>query len=246
LFLLALETVLGNNIVPESLTPRSESLTWISTALLAASFLLVALSKMTSNHFVLSISKAVYKNKNVERTLEDEFPIASVSSFLLVLNYLVSCSALIYLSYLYSFNFQKPELTLLLYLPIFPGILLFWPWIALNLAGFITGEGKNILESKLNTWLFAEFAGLFYSLILLVWTFNLQWSEYFTWAFLIFSAALWLYRFLRGFLFAISKGMRWYYIILYFCTLEILPLGMVYWIVTGEGVGVIIFGNKLI
>lgn len=242
----ALETVMGSDIVPESLTPRSESLTWISTALLAASFLLIALSRLTSSHFVLSITKAVYKNKHVERTLQDEFPIASFSSFMLVLNYLISCSALIYLCYLYSFNFHKPEISLLYYLPIFPGILLFWPWIALSFAGFITGEGKNILESKLNTWLFAEFSGLFYSLILLVWTFNLQWSEYFAWAFVVFSAGMWLYRFVRGFLFAISKGMRWYYIILYFCTLEILPLAMIYWILTGGGVGVIIFGNKLI
>lgn len=242
----ALETVMGNDAVPGSLTPRSESLTWISTALLAASFLLIALSRLSASHFVLSISKAVYKNKNVERTLQDEFPIASISSFLLVLNYLISCSALIYLSYLYSFNFQKPEISLLYYLPIFPGILLFWPWIALSFVGLLTGEGKNILESKLNTWLFAEFSGLFYSLILLVWTFNLQWSEYFVWAFLVFSIAMWLYRFLRGFLFAISKGMRWYYIILYFCTLEILPLAMIYWILTGGGVGVIIFGNQLI
>ncbi|MFN5416602.1 MAG: DUF4271 domain-containing protein, partial [Flavobacteriia bacterium] len=98
----------------------------------------------------------------------------------------------------------------------------------LNFIGFISKEGEDLKENKYNTLIFAQILGVIFSLLLLIWTFNMKWSEVFVLIFAGTAGIFWLFRIIRGFLFSIQKGIAWYYLFLYFCTLEILPLILIY------------------
>lgn len=169
--------------------------------------------------------KAVYKNKQIERIVQVDYPLNNMSSILLAINYIVSTAGLLYLTLQTAFSVQP---VMVLYLMVIPLLMMILPWIASTYVGIVTGEHKIVVENKMNTIVFAHFTGILYSLILLVWAFNIQWSAIFIYIFLGIAIFMWFYRFLRGFVFAFGKGASWYYIILYFCTLEILPFMVFY------------------
>lgn len=207
--------------IPSSLTLRSESITVVATSMLAVSFFIVALARLSSRQQLYSMVKAVYKNKNVGRIIQEEYPLNNLTSIFLILNYIITASALVFLCVAPS-SFTSNPYAILTLLPV-PFLIVFLPWLSLIFIGALTGEKEVVAESRINTLLLAHFSGLVYSLLLLVWAFNIQWKETFIYVFAGITFFLWFYRFLRGFIFAFNKGAPWYYIILYFCTLEILP-----------------------
>ncbi len=214
-----------NNEIPSSLSIRTENAAFVASLMLAFSFFIIAFARLSSKQMVFGMIKAIYKNKQIDKIIQDEYPLNNASSFFLVLNYIISASALLFLC-IPTTNNLNPKIVYLL-LPI-PFLMVFLPWFSLFLVGFITGEKNSVTESKINTFIFAHFAGIIYSLMLLVWAFNMQWSPVFIQIFIWFTFVMWVYRFFRGFIFAINKGITWYYIILYFCTLEILPFVLIY------------------
>ncbi len=211
--------------IPASLSLRSENVAIIATSLLAMSFFVVALARLSSRQMIYGMIRAVYKNKQVEKIVQEEYPLNNLASFFLIVNYIISASALLFLC-LPSRSTLDPWIVLTL-MPL-PFLVVFLPWFSLVITGVITGEREVVWESKVNTVLFAHLTGLIYSLILLLWAFNMQWSALFVKIFIGVTAFLWFYRFLRGFVFAFGKGAPWYYIILYFCTFEILPFVLCY------------------
>lgn len=218
---LGIEIVGKSEVIPAALTPRSESITLVATSMLAVSFLIIALARLGSGQQVYSLVRAVYKNKQVEKIVREEYPLNNLTSIFLILNHVLAASALIFLSLAPS-PFTDNPYSIFTLLPI-PFLVVFLPWLSLIFIGALTKEKEMVAESRMNTLLFAHFSGLVYSLVLLVWAFNIQWKETFIYIFAGIALFIWLYRFLRGFIAAFSKGAPWYYIILYFCTLEILP-----------------------
>jgi hypothetical protein len=225
LFELSFEIVGANNEIPSSLSIRTENVAFVASLMLAFSFFIIAFARLSSKQMVFGMIKAIYKNKQIDKIIQDEYPLNNASSFFLVLNYIISASALLFLCIPTTNNLDPRIVFLLLPIPI---LMVFLPWFSLFLVGLITGEKNSVTESKINTFIFAHFAGIIYSLMLLVWTFNIQWTNIFIQIFVWFTLVMWVYRFFRGFIFALNKGITWYYIILYFCTLEILPFVLIY------------------
>ena len=225
MFELSFRIVGANNEIPASLSIRGANVAFVALLMLAFSFFIVAFARLSSKQMVVGMVKAVYKNKQIDKIIQDEYPLNNASSFFLVLNYIISASALLFLSIPSANNLDPKNIFLVLPIPI---LMVFLPWLSLFLVGFISGEKDSVTESKINTFIFAHFAGIIYSLMLLIWAFNIQWTNIFIQIFIWFTFALWGYRFFRGFIFAFNKGITWYYIILYFCTLEILPFVLIY------------------
>jgi len=225
LFELSFRIVGANNEIPASLSIRGENVAFVALLMLAFSFFIIAFARLSSKQMVFGMIKAIYKNKQIDKIIQDEYPLNNASSFFLVLNYVISASALLFLCIPTANNLGPKIIFLLLPIPI---LMVFLPWFSLFLVGFVTGEKNSVTESKINTFIFAHFAGIIYSLMLLIWAFNIQWTNIFIQIFIWFTFALWGYRFFRGFIFAFNKGITWYYIILYFCTLEILPFVLIY------------------
>lgn len=218
--------------VPLALSPRNQSTMWVSIIGLTVSFILIALSRLGTVNLIPVFSRILYKNSNVEKIVQEEYPLTSISSILLLINFIVTSIILLYLSDLYFSNrqlFSFGEQFYLLYIfALIPLYLLFWPIIWFNVIGFLTKEGKMLSENKKNTILFSQISGILFSFLLLVWSFNLKWSKYCMIAFIVLICLMWLYKIFRGIFFSFRHGIAWYYIILYLCTLEILPLVLIY------------------
>lgn len=225
MFELSFRIVGANNEIPASLSIRGANVAFVALLMLAFSFFIIAFARLSSKQMVVGMIKAIYKNKQIDKIIQDEYPLNNASSFFLVLNYIISASALLFLCIPAANNLDPKIIFFLLPIPI---LIVFLPWFSLFLVGFVSGEKNSVTESKINTFIFAHFAGIIYSLMLLVWAFNIQWTNIFIEIFIWFTFAIWVYRFFRGFLFALNKGISWYYIILYFCTLEILPFVLIY------------------
>lgn len=219
--------IIGNNYedVPLHLSERESSFSTLILLLLSLSFIVIAFSRLSSRILFLNIIEAIYKNGRVAKIVQIIYPLNTFSSILLLLNYTISISALLFLTIQ---NYYPIENQAIFYLAFVSILLVLVPWLSLFSIGFLTGDKDVLLESKINTIIFAHASGLIYSVILLIWTFNSQWSGIFVYVFLGLLFLFTGYRLLRGFLSAFKKGVRWYYIILYLCTLEILPFVLLY------------------
>ena len=193
--------------------------------MLSLSFILIAFSRLSSRVMFMNIAQAMYKNNRVSKIVQINYPLNTVSSLMLLLNYMISMSALFFLTLQ---TFQPISNQDIIYMAFVSALLVIIPWMSIFLVGFLTGDKEVMVENKINTIVFAHASGLIYSIILLIWTFNTQWSSIFVYIFLSIVLLFALYRLLRGFLSAFKKGVRWYYIILYLCTLEILPFLLLY------------------
>ena len=202
--------------------------------MLAISFFFIAFARLSASQMVFGMMKAIYKNKQIDKIVQDEYPLNNASSVFLIFNYIVSATALLFLCIPAKLEVDPKVVYLLLPIPLLTVSL---QWFSLFLIGLFTGEKASVSESKINTLVFAHFSGVVYSLMLLVWAFNIQWTPIFIQIFIWTSVIIWFYRFYRGFIFAINKGITWYYIILYFCTLEILPFLLIYYALKDEVVG---------
>lgn len=219
--------IIGSNYqdVPLHLSERDSSFSTLILLLLSLSFIVIAFSRLSSRVLFSNIIEAIYKNGRVAKIVQINYPLNTLSSILLLLNYIISMSTLLFLTIQNYYPIQNQDI---LYLTLVSVLLVVVPWISLFSIGVLTGDKETLVESKINTIIFAHASGLIYSVILLVWTFNSQWSDIFVYVFLGLLFLFTIYRLLRGFISAFKKGVRWYYIILYLCTLEILPLVLLY------------------
>jgi hypothetical protein len=125
----------------------------------------------------------------------------------------------------------RDDLSLLLSFLI-PIILFGLETLGLYLAGSLSGEMKRLHVPVLNTLTVSQFSGLLFSIIALFWIMNPNADKLFLSLYLALICLKSITRVLKNSTNVLSSGVRWYYLMLYFCTLEILPLFVgVYYVV---------------
>lgn len=212
--------------IPLKLMERNQSTLWIAMIGLGISFVLIALSKIGTTRLIFIFSKIILKNNSIIKIINDEYALTNLSSFALILNFILTTSILSYLTLLHL-NI-KLDFKFLYLLPLFPIYIFLWPIIWFNALGFITDESKIFNENKKNAIIFSQITGFLFSFLLLVWTFNLKYSKIYMTFFISIIILMLIYKFIRGIVFSFQHYVAWYYIILYFCTLEILPLALIF------------------
>jgi len=207
------------------LSEWNQSTLWITMIGLGISFILLALSKIGTSRLFYIFMKLIFKNNSIIKIINEEYALTNFSSFILILNFILTTSILTYLTFLHiDINVNNKFLYIL---PIFPIYIFLWPIIWFNIIGLVTNEAKIFNENKKNAIVFSQITGFLFSFVSLIWTFNLKWSQFFMTFFIVIISLLWFYKVLRGIIFSFQHHVAWYYIILYFCTLEILPLVLV-------------------
>jgi hypothetical protein len=96
------------------------------------------------------------------------------------------------------------------------------------IVGILTGEIKKISISVINTITGNQFFGLILSLLALFWIMNPLLNFWFLLVFIALICLKYLLRLFKSSYGVLINGVSWYYLILYFCTLEILPLFVAY------------------
>ena len=141
-------------------------------------------------------------------------------SALIVLNYIISFSTCVFLI-LYQ-NIRLLE-TIGLTLKIVTA-LTFLQLVNFRLVFLLSGE-RAILDSMsaVNKQIWS-FGGFLLTSLALLWILNQEHHTIFEQFFLMICFSLFTWRIVKGLILAVQLRYKWYYLILYLCTLEILPL----------------------
>jgi hypothetical protein len=139
---------------------------------------------------------------------------------LIVLNYIISFSTCVFLLlYEQSNMLETVWLTMKIVFA-----LTFLQLINFRLVFILSGE-RAILDSmsavNKQTW---SFGGFILTCMALLWILNQELQHGFEQLFFIVFSSLIVWRIVKGLLLAAQLRYKWYYLILYLCTLEILPL----------------------
>lgn len=224
--MLVLQIFGGQTIeVPAALDLRQSNYIIYLIGFLSFSFLFIAVSRMSNSRSVSTVITVFFKNASSEQILKENMRMSSLSSILLQLNYFICFALCIFLALIRvaSIEYYYAMITAL-GLPL--GLFLlevFGPVF----IGFIVGEYKSIASVILNTLTGNQFFGLIYSVLAMFWIMNPEGNRYFFISFIFMVCLKYIIRMLKSSYSVLTKGISWYYIILYFCTLEILPLFVV-------------------
>jgi len=139
---------------------------------------------------------------------------------LIVLNYIISFSTCVFLLlYEQSNMLETVWLTMKIVFA-----LTFLQLINFRLVFILSGE-RSILDSMsaVNKQIWS-FGGFILTCMALLWILNQELQHAFEQLFFIVFSSLIVWRIVKGLLLAAQLRYKWYYLILYLCTLEILPL----------------------
>ncbi len=215
--------------VPMELDMRVQSFTLMLAGILAVSLLLVILVRVRNSKAIPSVLAGFLKNATIDQHFKENMRMESLSSIFLILNYFVCFSVCLYLFFSRILSLDSIwAIILSIFIPI---VLFLIETLGILVVGAITGESRKLHNSLIITLSLNQFFGLFLSLVSLLWVMN---PEFNTIYFVIFELLLvlqFLLRILKNTVSILINGVPWYYLILYFCTLEILPLYSTYYYV---------------
>lgn len=207
--------------IPDSLSMRSVDLNLFLLALLSISFFLIALARMTNNKSLQTIFTTFFSSHSIEQLLKEQHRLDSFSSVMLIINHFVGFSICLFLltNRRLGFDYQL-AIILALCLPI---LLFIQEIVALYLAAIITDEQKRVSLALTHSIVGYEFSGLIYALLALFWIVNPNYNGVYTLLLIAVFCLKYLFRLFKSSFAVLTNGVSWYYLILYFCTLEILP-----------------------
>jgi len=194
------------------------------------SFILVSIARLIKTDVYSLMFKSFTKIKGLRLHVRDVYPVNKGDSIFLVFNYIISSITILLILIETSISSSENNTY---YLTLIPLILFFLPIGFLYLVSILSGESFFLLELVVMKVIGAQLLGLFYFIISLIFIFYP-----FTDDFLLKSIATSFilenfYRLFKSFIIVYTQGVSFYYIILYFCTLEILPYVIAYYFMFG-------------
>jgi len=208
---------------------RVQSFTLILTGILATSLLLVILARLRNSKAIPAVLSGFLKNSSLEQHFKENMRMESLSSILLILNYFVCFSVCLFLFFSRILSLDLAwAIGLSILIPVGLFVL---DTLSIILVGAITGESKKLYSSIITTLSLNQFFGLFLSLFSLLWIMNPEFNAIYLVVFGLLLVLQYLMRVLKNTIAILINGVPWYYLILYFCTLEILPLYSAYYYV---------------
>jgi hypothetical protein len=206
---------------------RVQSFTLILAGILATSLLLVILARLRNSKAIPTVLSAILKNSSLDEYFKENMRMESFSAILLILNYFVCFSVCLFL---FFSRILSLDLVWAIGLSILIPVALFvLDTLSIILVGAITGESKKLYSSIITTLSLNQFFGLFLSLFSLLWIMNPEFNTVYVVIFGLLLVLQYFMRVLKNTIAILINGVPWYYLILYFCTLEILPLYSAYY-----------------
>jgi hypothetical protein len=182
-------------------------------------FFLIGWSGMRTNGFFNLLVKNFFKFSTKEKEFKETLKINFGSNLLLTINFFLSlslCVFLVFQNYLTVWN-----ASLLAIVSSF--LFLFLQQFGFRFVAFLAGVNDitdAIVSVNRNVW---QFGGIVLLILATIWTLNLNQNTILTIIFFVILILMLLLRIIKGLLLSFKKRIRWYYFILYLCTLEILP-----------------------
>lgn len=142
------------------------------------------------------------------------------AAILLLVNYVIVVIGIVYQIHSDYIILQKID-TVLLY--IFASCLIFLPFVNLIIIYLFIGKNRLIIEKFRIAQNILVIKSYLFSALLLLWVFNDALGYYFKISLVLFVSVFYILRIWLYLQKSLALSIRWYYLILYFCTFEILP-----------------------
>jgi hypothetical protein len=217
--------------IPNELTPRFHSTEWLMGYVLFFAFIILAFARFARAEVYQTLILANGKFQGIVPYVREVMPLNKPSSWLLIINYVLSMGAISYLLTENSSTIQLPVKEVVFLIPIF---FLLWSLIGFVITGWLTGESDKFSAPITFKIIGAQLLGLLYFLCAILWLFMSFESQLFTQIVVILFLGESFFRIVKSVRAVFKQGVSWYYIILYLCTLEILPLLMAYYALNGN------------
>ena len=224
-----IQLINDSGTMPDTLVPRAENRTLFLSGLFAVSLVLIAIARISNYKAIGTVIQAFFSGGPAHQLLKDNMRISSLSSILLVVNYMIASFICVFL--LLNRTMGLSPNNSLIFASIIPLAFTIFEILGLAMTSFITGEGKTMEPAFQTAWIGYEFIGLPLSILALVWIMNPALNALCLVLFCILVGARVLQRITKSSILVLNRGVAWYYIFLYLCTLEILPLIVVYYCV---------------
>lgn len=222
------------NVIPEELTLRDISTTKVVGLGLFIAFGLLAITKLLNKDVFRTLIIANYKGNSIEQYVKEVHLIKSGWSVVLIANYWVSFSLV---GYVITELPGMDDLPLLLLVILIPIAWLLLSQLNLYLGSLLTGEYQTLVQFLYFRIVGLQLLGIVLFILCSFWTLTTMSSRTLLLLALIVITIEFFIRVFKSIIFARQKRISWYYIILYICTLETLPLLVFYYLVV-QGVEV--------
>ncbi len=222
---------IGNTyFVPEYLEPRDSSFVIFLTGICAISFFFIGLARFYNNKSIPTVFGVYFKQEGVEQILKENFRLNSLSSVTLNLSYFIGAGLCLFLVcrqyWNLSWNLSLASATTI------PLIVFTIETVGMIISGWLSGEYLKIEGTITNVIIGNLVYGMLFSVLALLWIMNPEKSSLFALIFISLFLLKVFVRIVKNTFLVFSKGISWYYIILYFCTLEVLPSLVIYYALT--------------
>ncbi|MCO5260532.1 MAG: DUF4271 domain-containing protein [Crocinitomicaceae bacterium] len=127
---------------------------------------------------------------------------------------------------LFGYKISQLQLSIVAFIAV--TLYVIYSFLGLFLTSWITGE-KNIISVFITqSWINFICFGILFFVIALLWLLNSPINSIITQVFIYVFLGLILLRLLKILIVALVNGVSWYYLILYLCTLEIIPIAGIF------------------
>lgn len=217
-----------NEVLFELSERTTESNNW-SYFFVAVSFMLVSLARMNQPTLVVSIVGMLIRSSSIRNYAKETNSLNPLSGVVLTINYLLTGC---YFSYLITskelgqLEWKNWDQLIWIIGPvIYPVLSIF----ILFFFSWLIGAVDKIKEAITINYTSLHFIGFILAFVLLAYIADTSLIEQIKVVALGIYAAVFAWRLIRSITAVWSRGATWYYIILYLCTLEIMPLIVVYY-----------------
>lgn len=204
----------------------SDSSVWPAITLLVT-FALIVFARVSEPRKFFRVFTSFYSLQASKQLLREDYKIGRRLSVVLLLVFLVSLSYLLYLLNRY-FGLILPEWPALGQFGFFAGMVLamyFVKYLFSMAVGYMINATELVKEYLFNVSVFAQVAGIAIFPFVIAIQFSKYRAEWFLYPAIVLVLAFFIFRLVRGFaISAVEQGIGFFYIFLYLCALEILPL----------------------
>jgi hypothetical protein len=202
------------------LLERETHLTSVLLLLVLVCSAIIGAGRINNPNFFISIGSGFFKFKAQDKSFNENNRISQGASIALYINFIVSVSLCFFLMLFEETNYSFASTIGFLLVSFLIFLQQFGFRITSIFSGHSTISENGILITK-QIWFFS---GLLYLLLSLIWVLNMKYKTIFIVIFLSILSISSVIRIFKGLLFAFWSGYNWYYIFLYLCTFEILPV----------------------
>lgn len=183
-------------------------------------FAFIGIARVAQPDIITHTLAGFFKMKRVENPGFESSKMLPSLNALIILNYLFSFSTCLFLLLNPLFDLQKAIWIAL----IIVGTISVLHVLNFRLVAVLTGESM-IIEAmgtiNKQVW---SFGGFLFIALALIWILNQEYQLYFEKVFIVIYFIIFTWRISKGFRLSLQLRYKWYYLILYLCTLEILPI----------------------